>query len=402
MEISQRIKNNAICAYLMFWISISFLFVRKNEYINNNFVKNHTKSAILIHFLLFLNIFIFKFNKIFSWIQIFNYEVNFLVFSWISTILFLALFIWIYKAYKWDFFKIWEFIKSSSEKNLIDINKDSNLQEKDKVTFILAFIPFFWQIFTSKYDKNENIKEILRLNTLFLFIYFLLFLNNHNNLNLIFLLIYLIFVAFVWVNLFVKWELLTINLWKNFSFSEILKNFKIFCKYMKNYITWNFVEFKILKEEENKKISENELKTYEEMKNLPDLKWPKKIIYFPIINLFFIFFKENKYQIHIRNGLTLSFLFIIFIILWFFKIISYKYFILFLFPISFWIWNLGKNFYKIPLVYDIFSIFKNFINFFRKSKKFISEKRKEVHEVSMKVWEKIPEKTEKIETKEEK
>lgn len=386
-QINKIIKNNAISAYLMFGISWAFLFVKKNKNINNPFVKNHTKSAFLIHLLIFINILIFRHYKVFWNINFYNFSLN----NFISNVFFilsiLTLFLWVYKAYKWDFFKIWEIFKINSEKKLLDINKDWNFWEKDKVTFILAFIPFFWQILTSKYSKHENIKEILKLNTFVSLIFCFLFINFYNNLNQILMLIYIIFVAFVWVNLFVKSELLIINLSKYFSFWELWKNFKIFFKYMKNYITWNFVEFKILYENEDKKIIQDQKITLEKMNLLNDLKWPKKIIYTPILNLFFIFVKENKNQIHIRNALIISFLMIFFITLCFLKIFSFKILILFLFPISFWIWNLEKIYYKIPFIYDLYELFSWFINFFKKSKKFISEKKKEVKEVKIKVWE---------------
>gem|GEM_PF-3532770 len=65
------------------------------------------------------------------------------------------------------------------------------------MTFVLAYIPFVGQIFASKYSKNENIKEILKLNTFVAFLSCLLFINFYNNLNQVFILIYAIFVAFV-------------------------------------------------------------------------------------------------------------------------------------------------------------------------------------------------------------
>ena len=121
------------------------------------------------------------------------------------------------------------------------------------------------------------------------------------------------------------------------------------------------------------------------MKDLPDLKWPKKIIYFPIFNLIFLFFKDNKFNIHIANALTITFLLILTFLLYFFWFVSKNIFILFLFPICFWIWNIEKIYYKIPFIYDIYDIFKRFLSFFKRSKKIISEKRKEVKEETLKV-----------------
>ena len=187
------------------------------------------------------------------------------------------------------------------------------------------------------------------------------------------------------MNLFAKTELIIINLPKYFSFWEIVKSTKILLKYLKNYISWNFREWKTLEEEQNIAYIEDQKNTFNKMKDLPDLKWPKKIVYFPIFNLIFLFFKDNKFNIHIANALTITFLLILTFLLYFFWFVSKNIFILFLFPICFWIWNIEKIYYKIPFIYDIYDIFKRFLSFFKRSKKIISEKRKEVKEETLKV-----------------
>ena len=187
------------------------------------------------------------------------------------------------------------------------------------------------------------------------------------------------------MNLLAKTELIIINLPKYFSFWEIVKSTKILLKYLKNYISWNFREWKTLEEEQNIAYIEDQKNTFNKMKDLPDLKWPKKIIYFPIFNLIFLFFKNNKFNIHIANALTITFLLILTFLLYFFWFVSKNIFILFLFPICFWIWNIEKIYYKIPFIYDIYDIFKRFLSFFKRSKKIISEKRKEVKEETLKV-----------------
>jgi len=48
-HIKDKIKNNAIIAYLFIFVNITFLFNKNNALLNNDFVKNHTKTAILIH-----------------------------------------------------------------------------------------------------------------------------------------------------------------------------------------------------------------------------------------------------------------------------------------------------------------------------------------------------------------
>lgn len=395
-KISKIIRNNAVSSYLMFWISWMFLFQRKNENLNNDFVKKHTRSALLIHLLIVISIIIFWFYWVLWKVFIWKYSLSSIILALILIFLFIVLFFWAYKAYKWEIFKIWEIFSIKKWKNVLDVNKDWNFWEKDKLTFVLSYIPFVGQIFTSKYNKNENIKEILKLNTFISFIFCFLFINYYHNLNQIIILLYFIFIAFVWVNLFWKSELIILNLSKYLDFWEIIKLLKILIKYLKNYISWNFKEFKILEQEQNKLDYEDKIKTFNEVKDLHELKWPKKIIYFPIVNLIFLFFKENKYKIHIRNWLTITFLLIITIILIIFKIIWWNILILFLFPICFWIWNLEKLYYKMPFIYEIYEFFAKIKWFFKKSKKVISEKRKEVKELKIKVWqEKDLEKNEK-------
>ena len=379
------IKNNAISAYLMFIVSWLFLFQKKDPNLNNDFVKKHTKSAFLLHLLILISFIIFWFFWLFKEIIIWNFTLNTIILISISIILFWALFLWMYRAYRWELFGIWDIFSVKSKKNLVDINKNENFWEKDKLTLIIAYIPFVWPIFTSRYIQNELIKEILKTITFVTFIFCLLFINWNNNLNQIFILIYFIYVAFVWVNLLAKTELIIINLPKYFSFWEIVKSTKILLKYLKNYISWNFREWKTLEEEQNIAYIEDQKNTFNKMKDLPDLKWPKKIIYFPIFNLIFLFFKNNKFNIHIANALTITFLLILTFLLYFFWFVSKNIFILFLFPICFWIWNIEKIYYKIPFIYDIYDIFKRFLSFFKRSKKIISEKRKEVKEETLKV-----------------
>ena len=379
------IKNNAISAYLMFIVSWLFLFQRKDPNLNNDFVKKHTKSAFLLHLLILISFIIFWFFWLFKEIIIWNFTLNTIILISISIILFWALFLWMYRAYRWELFGIWDIFSVKSKKNLVDVNKNENFWEKDKLTLIIAYIPFVWPIFTSRYSQNELIKEILKTSTFVTFIFCLLFINWNNNLNQIFILIYFIYVAFVWVNLFAKTELIIINLPKYFSFWEIVKSTKILLKYLKNYISWNFREWKTLEEEQNIAYIEDQKNTFNKMKDLPDLKWPKKIIYFPIFNLIFLFFKDNKFNIHIANALTITFLLILTFLLYSFWFVSKNIFILFLFPICFWIWNIEKIYYKIPFIYDIYDIFKRFLSFFKRSKKIISEKRKEVKEETLKV-----------------
>jgi len=64
-NLNQKIINNAVSAYLMLFIAWMLLLNKTNPYINNDFVKNHTKSSIVIHIMIILNTLIFLFYKLF-------------------------------------------------------------------------------------------------------------------------------------------------------------------------------------------------------------------------------------------------------------------------------------------------------------------------------------------------
>ena len=69
MEKNKKIIANAVSAYFMIFISLSFLFNKNNKYLNNDFVKSHTKTAFIIHimFLFTYVVFVsFDFGKEFS------------------------------------------------------------------------------------------------------------------------------------------------------------------------------------------------------------------------------------------------------------------------------------------------------------------------------------------------
>ena len=177
MEENKVIKNNAVTAYLLFLISVMFLFAKSEPNLNNEFVRKHTKSALLIHLLIIINILVFKTYWLLWSIFIMWYSLNSIVFSSILAILFLMLIFWAYRASKWEYFNISSIFSAKSSKKLLNVDNDWNFWEKDKLTFVLAYIPFVGQIFASKYSKNENIKKILRLNTFVAFLSCLLFLN---------------------------------------------------------------------------------------------------------------------------------------------------------------------------------------------------------------------------------
>jgi hypothetical protein len=75
-----------------------------------------------------------------------------------------------YKASKKQIFvnsDIKIFIKNE---NLIDINKDEKINEKDKLTILLSYIPFLGFLIFPKNKEKELIQNITKLNLIIIVI----------------------------------------------------------------------------------------------------------------------------------------------------------------------------------------------------------------------------------------
>lgn len=382
-KIDKKIINNAIASYLMIIASWFFLINKSNPYLNNKFVRNHTKSAMIIHLLIILNYIIFISYWFLNNIVVVWYWLNLIIANIIFIFLLFILIYWIYKASKSSEFSIWNIIRSNKH-IWLDINNDNKIDEKDKLSIILSHIPFIWYIIWNKY-KNNKIENILRLNLFISIIITLIYIIWYSNIVNLLILIYIILIVFTWVNLFSRDELITINLPYYFS-----PNWKIvlqsnIIKYLINYFKWNFKEFREIVKESKIKKEKQELIEKQEIENLKDFKLAKFTIYIPILNLYLIFNRNNKYKTHIINWLIISLLTIILIILATTSIITSKILILILFPICFWLWKLWNNYYKMPYIYEIYLLLKSIKNIFIRSKKDLDTKRKEVNEVNLKV-----------------
>jgi hypothetical protein len=380
-EINKTIRYNAVCAYLMLFISWLLLF-NKDKNINNDFVRGHIKSSIVIDILLVLNYLIFVHFKFLWAIRLFSISLN-MVLAQIGFLLIWVLFVkWVYSALHSKEQKIGNsinFIKWVS----LDINNDQVVDEKDKLAVLISYIPFVSYITSSKF-LNEKIQDILKLNLLVVLFISLIYLFWYYNMSNLFLLSYIIFACFSVIYLYGKDELISIKL-PNYIFPHILVvNIKNTSKYLYKYLKWDFKEYKIIEAErfeKEAKIKEEDIKTLEA---LPILKLPKWLIYVPIANFAFLFLEKNRFVFHIRNWLTLSFIFIVFLVSTFFGILQIKWIIMFLFPISFWLWMLYKEYYRMPWVYEIYEVFvwvKNIFHLWRQKVKENSV----VQEVNLKV-----------------
>ncbi len=385
--IHKKSVNNAISAYLMLFISSLFLFNKKNEYVNNEFVKSHTKVALLIHLSLLLTYIIFISFSFLKNISILNYNLNFILASTIFIFLFITLLYWIYKANKQEIFKIWEILKVWKIEKIVDVNWDWIINEKDKLDLILSYIPFIWYITSWSNYKEKNISNIIKINSLITLIISLIYIAWNKNIVLLLSLFYIIFAVFSSLNIITREKIIWLNLEFIPTFTELLIIIKSFIKYLSNYFTKKeFVWIKVLKNNYLKKYKEEEKEKELILVKLPKYKLPNILIYIPFINIITLFFINSNKKIHIINWIMINIFFIIFGILDFYNIIYNYSYILLLFPIFFWFWYINSRpVYRIPIIYDLFEILNFIKNLFIKSKKTIKIKQAEVHSETMKV-----------------
>lgn len=383
--ISKTIRANAVSSYLLLFISWLFLFNKDNNHINNNFVKSHTKIAILIH-LSFLITYI-VFILYWSWINfsIFDYNLDDILSISLFLILFIFLIFWIYKANKWEIFEFSNLLNFRKKEKIINTNDSSHLNEKDKLTIILSRIPFLWFVIYWKYKNNLIIENTTKLNLIITFFITYLYIFWNNNLANFLFLIYIIFIVFLWINIVVNNNVIYLNLQKIPNLKEIYVHFITIYKYLLTYIKWKeFINYNVLYNRELNYIIDKEKNFITNSSILNETKLSKKLIYIPIINFIFIFNINSKYKNHIINWLIVSILFVIsWVLFWF----DNKYQLFLLFPLFFAIWNINDLSYKIYFFYNIYNIieksFISIVNLFN----FLKKKKKEEHIFVWKVWE---------------
>jgi len=391
-NINDKIAWNWAITYFFIFFSWILLFNKNDPNINNSFVKSHIKSSCLIHLWFILNYIIFIHYSFLSniWVDI---GIHYLSISYIiSTIIFLILFLlsilWLYKAHNKEYFLTCEIIKIIEHKNILDINNDKIFNEKDKLTILIAYIPFIWFYNYPKYRNSIIIQNATKINLIVTLILIILNIINYPNLSNLLILFYSIFIVFMWLNIFIKNNTININMKKIPSFNKLNLILKSYFKYLKNYFTKNN-EFKNLNIIiQNKIIKEKQLNKKEELRlrSLKKSKIPKYLIYIPFINFIFLFSKNTWEQKHIENWITISILLMIILFLKIFNIINTNLDILFIFPILFWYGYLNTLSYKMPFIYDIYLFFKKIFSIFLFKTKQVNEIRKKEESVSLKIW----------------
>ncbi len=390
LEKNEKIKNIAISSYLLILISWALLLNKDNPNTKNSFVKSHIKIAFLIHILMLLTYILFITKWYFNFYQFFNFNSNQIIATVLFIWLFASLLFWMYKAFLWEEIEIKSFTQKRKNK-IVNLEEDIKITEKWIFSIILTYIPFIWFLNAWRIRKGSFL-NILKFNTyitLFLIILYIFWANSSAN---FIILAYIIFVVFTAIMLIINKTFIKIDLSFLPSFGEISDYIKIFFIYLKNYFWNNFKTINIVKREfiEKKLIIEKQendnLENIEKSNNFLD-KINKKIIYFPIINLIFLFFLKTKYKTHIINGLFLTLFTIIFIFLDLNKkfYLDSNYYLFIIFWIFYWIWNLNIINYKFPFFYDIYETIIFVKNKIKKLFWKVKEKHNEEHEINLKV-----------------
>jgi hypothetical protein len=385
LNIDNKVKNNAIIAYLFILVNITFLFNKSNTLLNNSFVKTHTKTAILIHLWFLINTIVFVYYWLGFYGEVMGYSISDIIAISIYLILFWFMIVWIYKAYCWKLFMLWESINYKNNKKLLDIDSSWSFDEKDKLTIIISKIPFLWFFIYPRYKNNKLIESNTKLNLILTILIVSLYVFWNPNLANLLLLFYIIFIVFTSINLFVKNEVINIKLESIPNLDKLLIYSIVLLKYLWNY--FKAKDFPSFEEILKKVLLEQEVRDTSETKKLEKLsnfKLWKYIIYIPILNIIALFNINSKQKIHIINWILITLSFIILALIYW---INNKYQLLLLLPLFFSIWYMNTWIlnYKIPFLYNIFELFvwiKNSISgFFTKIRKIKNTEK----EVKMKV-----------------
>jgi len=141
MEQNKKIIANAVSAYFMIFVSLLFLVSKDNKYLNNSFVKSHTKTAFIIHVMFLVTYIVFVSFGLGKEFSVLGYGVNTILASVIFIGLLAMLLYGIYRANKGEVLTADELLTLSRQDKLTSIEK-KELSEQEKVSIILSYIPF--------------------------------------------------------------------------------------------------------------------------------------------------------------------------------------------------------------------------------------------------------------------
>ena len=353
MEQNKKIIWNAVSAYFMIFISLLFLFNKDNKYLNNSFVKSHTKTAFIIHVMFLVTYIVFVSFWLWKEFSVLWYGVNTILASVIFIGLLAMLLYGIYRANKWEVLTADELLTLSRQDTLVEVEK-KNFNEQEKISIILSYIPFLWYIVYGQNYENPILKNINKIALIAWVFIALLFVFSSYNLALLFSLGYIVFVVFNCIVLVSKDELVKININKIPTPEDKIIIQKSLWEYMSRYF-WKkqFIELKkIVARKKQERVTE-EKKSTEALSKLSSVSLPAKLIYIPFFVLIYLPQLKSKQNLHIKNSLWIS----LWIILsWCIFGISSSVQIFALFPIAYGIWFIDRLWYRMPYAYEMYEI----------------------------------------------
>lgn len=335
-NIHPKIRANALSSYLFIGINWAFLLVKDNEYIANDFVRSHTKTALTIHLLLGLNVLIFVWYNALPYLSLLWYSLGDIIAITLCIIGTATMVLWAYKAHTGQYFSLKKWTPLSAPKQLLDLNGDTRINEKDSLTLILHHIPFIGSYLYGKHAKLKTIQNIATLNIWVTLLTLIIYINGNTSLASLISLLYLIYVAFVWVNLITNHTLILIKSSLLVSPYQLRIIVITSILYLKKYFSKDdFVLFKKLKSD----VSHQE--------ELETIRQEKKLQHIPQQQFL------QRYHIHIRGYIILAVLGLCIVLgglsgWWFWMILLWVVSIL---------WHKQHQLaYTTPFIYDILSI----------------------------------------------
>ena len=332
-ELNKKIIWNAVSAYFLVFISIALL-MGKGRYINHNFVKNHAKSAFILHISLWIILFVMSYG-FFESITVFTYSVNTIITAILVLMVFSGILFGMYKAHKWETVTLWEmFHHASSWKKYVTKNKSEDIQESDAIIMILSHIPFLGYIVGTRNSDMPHMRDILQLNFLVTLTAVLLLIVGYSSLASLLMLAYIIY----WVaqSIFLVTQGSIASFWLD-GFPTVEEKYilqKTTIRYILNTLNKKiFVPFKDIRARKSLQRIQDEKDSELHMK--------------------------SPYTYIARNIIILAILFIACAVYfgWNSPVL-----ILFLFPITYLIWHSERKAYKMPYIYDIYAAITYTIN----------------------------------------
>ena len=337
----------------MIFISLLFLLNRDNKYLNNSFVKSHTKTAFIIHMMFLITYVVFVWFGLGKEFSVLWYWVNTILASVIFIGLLAMLLYGIYRANKGEVLTADELLTLSRQDTLIEVEK-KDFTEQEKVSIILSYIPFLWYIVYGQNYQNIILKNISKI-ALYAWVFIaILFIFSSYNLALLFSLGYIVFVVFSCIVLITKDELVKINIDKIPGPEEKISIQKALISYMGKYFgKKEFIELKkIIASKKQERISE-EKKNTQALSQLNNVSLPKKLIYIPFFVLIYLPQLKSQQKLHIKNSLWIT----LWILLsWCVFGIESPVQVFALFPIAYGIWFIDRIWYQMPYAYELYEL----------------------------------------------